>query len=73
VRTKRVPLTPEQAHAILPAVEGDRVEALHLIAAALGPRLGDGLRRRWQDLGVVKGTLGIRQGVQRVDGPHISK
>jgi hypothetical protein len=31
VRTKRVPLTPEQAHAILPAVEGDRVEALHLI------------------------------------------
>jgi integrase len=73
VRVERVPLTPDQAHAFLSAAEGDRLEALYLVTAALGLRIGEGLGLRWQDIDLDTGTLRIRQVVQRVDGQLIFK
>lgn len=73
IRTERVPLTTEQAHVFLAAAEGDRLEALYLITAALGLRLGEGLGLRWQDVDLDSGTLRVRQAVQRVDGELIFK
>ena len=68
-----MPLTPEQAGAFLAAADGDRLEALYLMTAALGLRLGEGLGLRWQDVDLDGGTLRIRQTVQRVDGALIVK
>ena len=73
VRVERVPLTPDQAHAFLSAAEGDRLEALYLVTAALGLRIGEGLGLRWQDVDPETGTFRIRQVVQRVDGKLIFK
>lgn len=73
VRIERTPLTPEQARAFLKAAEGDKVEALYVVTALLGLRLGEGLGLRWQDLDVDAGVLRIRQVVQRVDGRLIIK
>jgi integrase len=73
VRVERVPLTPEQAQTFLAAAEGDRLEALYLVTAALGLRIGEGLGIRWQDVDLDTGTLRIRQVVQRVDGQLIFK
>jgi integrase len=52
----------------LRAAKGDRVEALHLITAALGLRLGDGLRLRWQYVDLDSGMLRFRQVVRGVGG-----
>jgi integrase len=70
---ERVPLTPEQAGAFLIAADGDRLEALYLITAAFGLRLGEALGLRWQDVDLDAGTLRIRQTAQRVDGALIFK
>lgn len=72
-RTERTPLTPEQARAFLHEAEGDRFEALYLITALLGLRLGEGLGLRWQDIDLDSATLRVRQAVQRVDGHLIIK
>jgi integrase len=73
VRAERIPLTPEQAAAFLREAEGDRLEALYLVTAMLGLRLGEGLGLRWQDVELDTGTLRVRQAVQRVDGQLIIK
>jgi integrase len=73
VRVERVPLTPDQALAFLSAAEGDRLEPLYLVTAALGLRIGEGLGLRWQDVNLETGALRIRQVVQRVDGQLIFK
>jgi len=69
VKHKEVqPLTVEQARQFLESVRGDRLEALYVIAVALGLRRGEVLALRWEDVGFEAGTLRIRGSLQRVSG-----
>ncbi len=62
------PLSPEQARVFLQAVKGDRLEALYTVALAVGLRQGEALGLRWQDVDLSRGTLSVRNALQRLDG-----
>lgn len=62
------PFTPEQAKQLLAAARGDRLEALYVVALALGLRLGEVLGLRWEDVDLERGVLNVRQQLQRVAG-----
>lgn len=62
------PFTPDQAHALLAAVKGDRLEAFYTVALALGLRLGEALGLQWEDVDLERGTLQVRRTLQRVGG-----
>jgi integrase len=62
------PLSPEQARALLAAVQGDRLEALYSVALAVGLRKGEALGLSWDDLDLEAGTLRVRAALQRVNG-----
>lgn len=63
-REKRV-FTREQAHTFLLAVEGDRLEALYVLAVSSGMRLGELLGLTWRDVDLSCGRLQVRQNLQR--------
>jgi integrase len=56
-------LSPEQARTLLQAAEGDRYEALFVLALSTGMRQGELLGLRWQDVDV--GNLRIQSSMQR--------
>jgi integrase len=60
--------TPEQARAFIEAIKGERLEALFATALALGYRQGEALGVQWPDVDLERGTLTVRQALQRVDG-----
>jgi integrase len=63
------PLSLEQAHTLLAAVKGTRLEALWTVAVACGVRPGEALGLRWSDVDWTKGTITVRQQLQRdLDG-----
>jgi integrase len=62
------PLAPEQARALLDAIQGDRLEALYTVAIALGLRQGEALGLRWRDVDLERGTLAVRMELQHVNG-----
>lgn len=72
-RIERSIMMPEQAATFLAAARGDRLEALYLVTATLGLRLGEVLGLRWSDLDLEAGTLRVEQTVQRVGGRLIFK
>ncbi len=51
------PLNPEQAKAFLAAVQGDRYEALYVLAIHYGLRQGELLGLKWSDVDLEEGTL----------------
>lgn len=53
---------------LLEAVKGDRLEAVYTTAVALGLRRGEALGLRWDDVDLEKGSLTVRQQLQRVGG-----
>lgn len=59
------PLTYGQAQQLLATVKGDRLEALYRIALGLGPRKGEILGLRWEDIDFSSATLRIAGSVQR--------
>jgi integrase len=61
-------ITPEQARAILAAMQGDRMEALVTLTLATGLRQGEALALRWSDLDLDSGSLTVRRTLQRVAG-----
>jgi integrase len=63
-----LPLSPEQVRVFLRAIEGDRLEALYLIAIGVGLRQGEILGLSWQDIDLESGTITVRNALQRVDG-----
>lgn len=61
-----IPLTLEQARALLEATQGHRLEALYLVALTLGLRRGEVLALRWEDVDLEKGALRITGTLQRI-------
>ena len=55
--TPIIPLTPEQAQALLRAAVGHRLEALYTVALALGLRKGEICALRWDDVDWKASTL----------------
>jgi integrase len=63
-----MPLTPEQARALLEAVCGDILEALYRVALSLGLRRGEVLAVRWEDIDFERQTLTVNGAIQRHTG-----
>lgn len=63
-----VPLSPAQIKVLLTAAEGDRLEALYVLAVTTGLRQGELLGLRWSDIDLQRQTLTVRQQVQRLHG-----
>jgi integrase len=58
-------LTVEQAHALLEAARGDRLEAAFLLMLSYGLRRGEVLGLAWSDLDRGRHTLEVRRAVRR--------
>ena len=63
-----VPLTVEEARALLSAAEGSRLYALWAVAVAVGLRRGEALGLRWQDVDLDRGEVRVSQTLQRLEG-----
>jgi integrase len=63
-----VPLTVAQAHRLINAAEGDRMQARWLVGLALGLRQGEALGLWWEDLDLDHGLLRVRRALQRRSG-----
>lgn len=64
-RPKIVPLTPEQAKALIAAVRGSRWQALYQVALGLGLRKGEITALRWADVNLATGHLTVRRAKTR--------
>jgi integrase len=62
------PLSPEEARRLLDAAEGDRLEALYVLAVTTGMRQGELLALRWQDVDLKNGTISVRRTLTRNGG-----
>jgi len=62
------PLLPEEARQFLAAIKGDRLEAMYVVALALGLRKGECLGLRWNDVDLDAGNLNVRYALQRLKG-----
>lgn len=54
------PFSPEQARAFLQAANGERLEALYILAVHTGMRQGELLALRWDDVDLNNGVLRVR-------------
>ena len=61
-------LTPDQARSLLEAANEHRVGAVFSVALAVGLRLGEALGLAWENVDLDKGTLTVRQALQRITG-----
>lgn len=64
--TEIQPFSPEEARALLNAVQDHRLGALFSVAMAVGLRQGEALGLRWQDIDFEAGTLSVHFALQRV-------
>lgn len=62
-------LDPQQAKAFIHALEGERLEALYLVAIGLGLRSGEVLGLTWDALDLEAGRLKVSQALQYQRGP----
>ena len=58
-------LSPEQARAFLETAEGDRLEALYVLALNTGMRQGELLALRWREVDLEGGSLQVTATLQR--------
>jgi integrase len=69
VNTQEVtPLTREEARRLLNTVQGDRLEALYVVALHTGLRQGELLALRWEDLDLEAHKLQLRRTVTKDGG-----
>lgn len=59
------PIGPDDARAILTAVEADRLGPLVTVTIGVGLRLGEALGLRWADVDLKDGTLSVRTALRR--------
>jgi integrase len=62
------PLTPAETGRFLVYIHGDRLEALYLMALAVGLRQGELLGLAWSDLDLDVATVTVRRALQRIEG-----
>jgi integrase len=62
------PLTNEQARKLLDSVQGNRLEALYVVAVQSGLRQGELLTLRWEDVDLKARTLQVRRTLTRNGG-----
>ena len=62
------PLRPAQIKQLMAAAQGDRLEALYVLAVTTGLRQGELLGLRWSDIDTTRQTLTVSQQVQRLRG-----
>jgi integrase len=73
------PLTPEQVRTLLKAAQGDRLEALYVLAITTGLRQGELFGLKWEDVDLAAGRLSVRRtlttpkGGRRLGPPKRSK
>ena len=60
--------TGSQARTFLSRMQGERFEALYLIALGIGLRQGELLGLRWQDVDFTAHTIAVRQVLARIGG-----
>jgi integrase len=58
-------LTPEQVRDLLVAAQGDRLEALYVLALTTGMRQGELLALRWRDVDIDRSVLQVTATLQR--------
>ena len=61
-------LTTAEAQAVLKAAQGERLEALYVLDLNVGPRIGEALALRWQDIDLDGAHVSIVYNLQRVQG-----
>ena len=67
------PLTPEQVNAFIEAAQGDRLEALYILAIHTGLRQGELLGLKWEDVNLEAGALQVRRTLTTTkSGPVLS-
>lgn len=64
------PLSPQQAQTLLEAAQGDRFEALYVLAVTAGLREGELLGLKWEDVDLLAGTLSVRRSLSTFKGGH---
>lgn len=62
------PFTPEEARAFIQAIQGERLEALYMLAIATGLRQAEILGLSWSDIDLDKEQLTVRTTLQRING-----
>jgi integrase len=65
---RRVGLDLAEAKRLLKVIDGERLEALYVLALATGLRRGELLALRWDDIDLGSRQLRVRRAMQRVDG-----
>lgn len=58
----------DQARGFLALTRDHRLEALFSVALCFGPRQGEVLRLKWENIDLDRGTLEIDGALKRVDG-----
>lgn len=66
-RPRFEPPTVEQTRELMDAIRGDRLEALYLMALALGLRQGELLGLRWEDVDLDGRNVTVRRSLQYID------
>jgi integrase len=61
------PMSPSQVREFLAAIRGDRLEALYVVAVAIGLRQGEALGLRWQDVDFDSRLIHDRVELQRLE------
>jgi len=61
------PLSLEEARRLLDAAQGDKLEALYVLAVTTGMRRGALLGLKWSDLDLKRATISIRRTLTRTD------
>jgi integrase len=62
---------PGDVRRFLDAIKGNRIEALYVLALALGLRQGELLGLRWEDIDLGTSKLSVRHALQRIGGEYV--
>jgi len=65
------PLSPAEARRLLDAADGERFEALYVLAVTTGMRQGELLALKWQDVDLENATISVRRTLTR-DGGRVT-
>lgn len=68
VRQRRPYLSIAEAKRLLRVIDGDRLEALYVLALTIGLRRGELVALRWDDIDLRSRQLDVRQTIRRIDG-----